>query len=295
MTIRDIDRIGAGLQGADLTGRIIELLGENPLFRKIAREELALLNRRDEEDAYKLDQGIEYALARGILTPRSGDAPSWMSLAVDGKTPREIFGELQLMLKGEAGGSVIALCGDSGVGKGTLVQLMLDEIGGTVTWSNGDMFRLLCLLTLREEPEIESRKERLEGIDYSALAGSVEITGEGVFLRDSGGLVPLEDLKNGVLKQTAINRLLPHMARFTQGQVINLTNRYLELNRKSTVLIEGRKQTLNFLKADRRFELIMVNREILGARRAAQKIAARLKEEKYADWEADRFLSEAYN
>lgn len=295
MTINDLKAETAGRIGADLSRRIIELLEDVPLFKEKADHELALLKKRDEEDAYKLDQGIEFALAKGVLKPLSEDGVSWNSLGTQGKTPEEIFDDLKARLPHSGPGTVIALCGDSGVGKGTLVQLMLARIPGTVTWSNGDMFRLLTYLTLEADPGIESHPERLESMDFSALASAVSLTGEGVSLDMPDGPTSLEQLKNGVLKQTSINRFLPTVARFTQGEVINLTNGYLELNQSKTILLEGRKQTLSYLKADYRYELVMESKEVLGARRAAQKIAAYLAQKSDSDMDVIDYLKTIYD
>jgi len=63
----------------------------------------------------------------------------------------------------------------------------------------------------------------------------------------------------------------------TQGEVINFVREALEQMTSSgyNVLLEGREQTLNYIRTPHRFEVILPNRALIGQRRAAQLVGAR--------------------
>merc|ERR1712113_1103841 len=69
---------------------------------------------------------------------------------------------------------------------------------------------------------------------------------------------------------------IPTVAKETQGEVVKFAGDAVKKMGDSgtVVLLEGREQTLNFISSPYRFCLTMSDTKIIGARRAAQRIAA---------------------
>jgi len=272
MTVKELKEQLESLSMLDKTRKIIDLLQGMELFEEISHRELELLEQRDQEDSYKLKEGIQIAMDKGVLRELK-QKPRWIPLPVDGKLPQEILDEMMNDLSFDKPGRVIAICGDSGVGKGTLVETLLTAIPDSDKWSNGDIFRIFTYLALQQEADPAEALNRVPEMDFTELSKNIILeTDSDIQVYLEGKTLPLDSIKNGLLKETAINRSLPSVARYTQGEVIAIVNRYLSINQRKHLILEGRKETLNHIHADYRIELLLENKEILGKRRAAQKL-----------------------
>jgi hypothetical protein len=87
-------------------------------FQKLAEYEGNMTVARDNEDAKKLQIGIDYAKQKGVIDPNFVPDP-YVKIDVLGKTPAQVADEIIATVQKEQsqGGSVIVLCGLSGTGK----------------------------------------------------------------------------------------------------------------------------------------------------------------------------------
>lgn len=294
MTVLELKGQLQGLSELDKSRRIIELLSGDALFESLAEKEGILLEQRDREDAYKLKEGIDIARSKGLISKDSGEIP-WQRIEVDGKLPDEIYREIMAHVSFDRPGRVLAISGDSGVGKGTLVDTLLSRIEQSDKWSNGDIFRILTYFSLQEDPDLLDHPDSLAEKDFSSICSRIEIGEEGDIAVDlPQGRTGLDQIKNSLLKETSINQALPSVARYTQGEVIGIVNRYLEKNHKKQLILEGRRETLNPIYADFRIELKLKDSTVLGKRRAAQKIAALLENASSEEDSLDVLLKSEY-
>ena len=74
------------------------------------------------------------------------------------------------------------------------------------------------------------------------------------------------------LKGKAVGKNIPTVAKLTQGEVVTLANKALQslCERGTNVLLEGRSQTVNYIRSPHRFELVLANPQVIGMRRLAQ-------------------------
>ena len=107
-------------QNAETSNALIEKLGRNPGFLSLAKLEGDLTIQRDQEDAVKLEKGIDFAKSKGVIDPNYVPEP-YVELDVLGKTPSIVADEILERITSSGGGndegSVIVLCGLSGTGK----------------------------------------------------------------------------------------------------------------------------------------------------------------------------------
>jgi hypothetical protein len=109
-------------QNAETSNAIIDHWANSEDFAKLAKFEGDLTVNRDQEDADKLQVGIDYAKSKGVIDPNYVPEP-YVNLDVLGKTPDEVAATIiEHVEKANAGGdasagSVIVLCGLSGTGK----------------------------------------------------------------------------------------------------------------------------------------------------------------------------------
>merc|ERR1719277_380601 len=108
-------------------------------------------------------------------------------------------------------------------------------------------------------------------LEFDSFDGKfdIRINGLGLDLRVS-------QIANTLLKEPRVSRNIPAVAKETQGEVVRFAG---EAVRKmgeagTVVLLEGREQPLNFIPSPYRFCLMMSDTSVIGARRAAQRIAA---------------------
>ena len=69
---------------------------------------------------------------------------------------------------------------------------------------------------------------------------------------------------------------MPTVAEVTQGEVILFAAKAVETLRDAgkMVLLEGREQTVNYVKTPHRFILMLSDESLIGKRRAAQRVMA---------------------
>jgi hypothetical protein len=107
------------LQNADTSNALIDYWAPSEDFKKLAETEGNLTAARDNEDGEKLQLGIDFAKAKGVIDPNFVPEP-YVEIDVLGKTPDsvadEIIKSVSAKSSGDAG-SVIVLCGLSGTGK----------------------------------------------------------------------------------------------------------------------------------------------------------------------------------
>merc|ERR1712039_793688 len=86
----------------------------------------------------------------------------------------------------------------------------------------------------------------------------------------------VSQVANTTLKEPRVGKNIPTVAEVTQGEVIKFAAAAAEAMRADgmNVLMEGRAQTLNYVRTPHRFELTLSEPIIIGMRRAAQRMVA---------------------
>merc|ERR550525_1241 len=97
----------------------------------------------------------------------------------------------------------------------------------------------------------------------------IKITGLGVDAYVS-------DIENTDLRGPDVGKAIPTVARVTQGEVVSFAANAAKImgDGGAVVLLEGREQTLDHIPSPYRFCLMMSDVNAIGARRAAQRLAA---------------------
>jgi hypothetical protein len=107
-------------QNANTTNAIIEHYSTNQDFLTLSESEGALILARDEEDASKLQKGIDIAKDKRVIDPKFVPE-EYITVDVLGKTPDEVADEILGRVRksdgGDCSGGVVVLCGLSGTGK----------------------------------------------------------------------------------------------------------------------------------------------------------------------------------
>jgi hypothetical protein len=115
-------------QNAETSNAILDVYASSTSFAKLAKFEGDSTVQRDQEDADKLQVGIDYAKAKGVIDATYIPEP-YVHLDVLGKTPDQVAEEILQQVFATEGtddsttattassGSVIVLCGLSGTGK----------------------------------------------------------------------------------------------------------------------------------------------------------------------------------
>merc|ERR1719343_377108 len=80
-----------------------------------------------------------------------------------------------------------------------------------------------------------------------------------------------------MLKEPRVSKNIPRVAEVTQGEVVKFAAAAAETMRAdgANVLMEGRAQTLAYVRTPHRFELTLSDPNIIGMRRAAQRMMGR--------------------
>jgi hypothetical protein len=83
-------------------------------------------------------------------------------------------------------------------------------------------------------------------------------------------------IQNTLLKAPNVASNIPAVAECTQGEVILFAAQAVQLLCESgiIVLLEGREQTVNYVRTPHRFSLVLSDESLIGKRRAAQRIMA---------------------
>merc|ERR1719473_2099196 len=95
----------------------------------------------------------------------------------------------------------------------------------------------------------------------------------------------VSDIEKTVLKTVGKN--IPKVAEVTQGEVVNFVQGALSKMAADgvNVLLEGREQTLNYIRTPHRFELVLEDTNIIGMRQAALVMGAKAYEKEKGDSE----------
>jgi len=242
--------------------------GSSEEFQKLSKFEGEAIATRDEEDAVKLQAGIEISIARGVLT-KLDPSPEYISIDVLGKTPDQVC-DIILAHMGDAAktGCVLILCGLSGTGKGTTVARLQQCLSNATAWSNGNVFRSLTLLASTwceqqgEDVFVPSKALTPENVahfmgmlkfdKFDDSEWDIEINGLGIQARVS-------KIKNTLLKEPKVSKNIPTVAEQTQGEVVKFASEATKKMAQDgfTVLLEGREATVNYIDSPFRYTLTM--------------------------------------
>lgn len=271
------------LQSQDSTtsNAIVTVFLKSPDFIAESRHVTAEILQRDNEDASKLKQGIDLAIEKGVI-PSSIEVEPTTNIDVIGKSVDQVC-EVIMQKLGPAAqtGCILTLQGLSGTGKGTTVERLKGLLPRVSTWSNGNVFRSLTLLavthseqtgcTLEEALTPALLKSFVGMLSFGKIGDKFDVTIDGLGIK-----ARVSEVCNTLLKQKKVSTTIPTVARVTQGEVIHFVQGALDLMVKDgmSVLLEGRKQTLDYIRTPHRFELTLSDQQLIGQRRVAQVIAA---------------------
>lgn len=168
----------------------------------------------------------------------------------------------------------------------TLQEKLIDEDKKQVVcWSNGNAFRSVTLLAVTWceqqddcngfDPARALTKENLTSfmqmLEFGKFNGKFDtkITGLGLDLLVS-------EVQNTALKDPKVSKNIPTVAEVTQGEVVLFASDAIQKMGKDGifVLLEGREQTVNYVRTPLRFTLTLSDISLIGKRRAAQRLAA---------------------
>lgn len=262
------------------TNAVISVFSKDPTFQAKAKESMESLLKRDKEDDDKLAAGIKLAVDRGVLEAGVVVEPV-DQVDVTGKSADEVADYIcaacYVTPNGDDG-RVVVLQGLSGTGKGTTVSKLLSRFDSCVSWSNGNVFRALTLLALEhcrqsgvdfDEALLtpENLKSWMAKLTFDLFPEGYDIYIEGVDARVS-------NIATTTLKEPRIGKAIPTVAGYSQGEVVTFAASCIHRMRNDglTVLIEGRAPTLAYVRSPYRFELVIDDPLLLGARRVAQRL-----------------------
>eukprot|EP00472_Partenskyella_glossopodia_P013977 CAMPEP_0197525886 /NCGR_PEP_ID=MMETSP1318-20131121/15062_1 /TAXON_ID=552666 /ORGANISM="Partenskyella glossopodia, Strain RCC365" /LENGTH=371 /DNA_ID=CAMNT_0043079717 /DNA_START=239 /DNA_END=1354 /DNA_ORIENTATION=+ len=266
-------------QDSIVSSLIIEMFKREPSFQKVAKAQTTSILRRDKEDGEKLQQGIQLAIDKGVIPAKINVEPI-CKIYVTGKSAESVADEIIKKIGPDAAnGCIMTLQGLSGTGKGTTVAMLKSKLPNATTWSNGNVFRCLTLLaaTYAEQNGLELK----DAITPKLLDSYTKMLTFGKFNQkfdvkiDGLGLnMFVSEVCNTALKSPVVGKNIPTVARVTQGEVINFVQCALRTMADDgvSVLLEGREQTLNYIRTPNRFELVLNDENIIGQRRAAQRM-----------------------
>ena len=262
------------------TGAILHAFKDDGSFRAFSTSEMEGIMQRDQEDDDKLAAGILMAVQKGVVEPIPPVEPL-TSINVLGKSADAVASEIMRAL-GDApsSGCVLVLQGLSGTGKGTTVSKLQSLLPRAVSWSNGNVFRSITLLALAycEQQGVKFSQSALTPQVLAKLMGCLSFgkhNGEfDIRINGFGYDMLVSEVANTTLKEGKIGKNIPTVAKMTQGEVIKFAAGAAEAMRQDgmNVLMEGRAQTLNYVRTPHRFELMLSEPLIIGMRRAAQRM-----------------------
>ncbi|CAE7840461.1 unnamed protein product [Symbiodinium sp. CCMP2592] len=272
----------------ETSNSVIASLQALPGFQLLASLEAEAAMLRDKEDEDKLAKGVAEAVARGVLREHPRVEPV-LPIEAEGKSVRVIADEIRLKLgRAPENGCVVVIQGSSGTGKSTLVKKLKAGMPKAACWSNGNVFRALTLLALQMcpgdlKPEklthqfLETLISRLE---FGKFKGEFDIQIKGL---DQDLLV--SEIANTLLKDPEVGSFVPMVAAKMQGEVVNFAAQAACKMQAAgmNVLIEGRSQSLDYVRTPHRFELLMRDPIAIGYRRAAQRVAGAARDEMMRD------------
>lgn len=262
------------------TNAIIGAFTEHPKFAAFSSAETADIMSRDDEDGEKLAAGVQLAVDKGVLPAKVVVEPT-TAIDVMGKSADAVANAIVKKLgSAPQQGCVLVLQGLSGTGKGTTVDKLKGILPKAVTWSNGNVFRSLTLLavTYCEQNKIEFGPDALTAevlakcmacLSFGKHGGKFDIKISGFGLE-----LLVSNVANTVLKEPRVGKNIPTVAKMTQGEVVKFASEAAATMGADgcNVLIEGREQTLNHVRTVHRFVLTLSDPQIIGKRRAAQRM-----------------------
>lgn len=259
-----------------------------------------LIRRRDKEDEKKLQLGIDYAKKEGILDQNFVPEP-YVIIDALGKSSDYVsdiiinYTAARIQANEETGttsnndfGHVIVITGLSGTGKGSVVDIIREKLSKTQqvdTWSNGNIFRSLTLLAVTWcekrlpdgafDAQKALTKENIQSfmamLTFGKFNGKFDTRIQGLGLD-----LLVSEIENTILKQPKISKTIPTVAEITQGEVILFAASAIQVMREGgiTLVLEGREQTVNYVRTPFRFSLTLSDETLIGKRRAAQRLMA---------------------
>lgn len=264
------------------TSAIIDAFRGDATFESFSKAEMDGILKRDAEDDEKLAAGIVMAVEKGVL---AADPPVEALTQIDvlGKTAEKVAEEIIIALgDAPAKGCVLVLQGLSGTGKGTTVSMLQQKLPRCTTWSNGNVFRSLTLLAVSrcEQAGVPFSTEVLTADFLADLMGCLsfgKFGPGGTFdtrISGYGHDCLVSQVANTTLKDPKVGKNIPTVAKMTQGEVVGFAAGAAEAMRADgmNVLMEGRAQTLNYVRTPYRYELTLSEPLIIGMRRAAQRM-----------------------
>jgi len=289
-------------QDATTSSAIIDHFKESESFLNLASSEGSAILARDEEDAIKLQAGIDLAKNKGVIDPDFVAEP-YLEIDVLGKKPEEVANSIISTIDDAENssedstkrGKVIVLCGLSGTGKGTTVSKLKDLLGSgdskrqIVSWSNGNIFRSVTLLAVAWAKQNQAEGEALDvtkALTKENLASFMSMLSfekiDGVWDTKIVGLgydTTVSSIQNTTLKGPDVSKNIPTVAQDTQGEVILFASKAIEQmvnadDEEIVVLLEGRQQTVDYVRTPFRFILTLSDSSLIGKRRAAQRVMA---------------------
>lgn len=274
-------------QDSHTSSFIINSLESSAAFVRLASCEGKLIRDRDAEDDVKLDEGIAIARSKNAV-PRDYKAEPYITIDVLGKSADEVAATMLSHID-TSNAFVLVLCGLSGTGKGTTVEVLkkrLAEQGHKVTtWSNGNIFRSMTYLAATYclqngktdfDPDFSLTPELLQSFLGMLSFGKQKNGKYDTRINGLGVDMLVGDVCNTELKKPLVSKNIPTVAKVTQGEVISFAASAIEaLNTAGeVVLLEGRSQTVDYVRTPSRFTLTLSDGSLIGKRRAAQRIGA---------------------
>jgi cytidylate kinase len=267
---------------------IIRRFRSDSAFAAVSKVATKDILARDAEDGQKLQQGIDLAISKQVV-PSDIKVEPVTKIVVTGKTAAQVSAEIVGGLnKAYESGCVMTLQGLSGTGKGTTVAMLKAQLPNATTWSNGNIFRSLTLLAATRLEQMQAADKQKKYVLADALTPELlaEYVGmlsfgkyKGKFdvrIKGLGYDMLVSEVCNTTLKSPKVSRNIPTVAGVTQGEVINFVQDALKKMAADgvNVLLEGREQTLNYIRTPHRFELVLDDVNVIGMRRAAQRMGA---------------------
>jgi len=263
------------------TNAVIDCFSNDERFIKQSRAVTEEIIQRDLEDAAKLQKGIDAAIEKGVLAKI--EEPKYNQVSVFGKSADEVA--QSIIDKCDKNGCVIVLCGLSGTGKGTTVKKIMEKVQNSMTWSNGNIFRSLTLLTKAYADKNDKTVQQVVEEDESVLEKLMESLSFENF-EDKGwdtkienadleiGPLYVNEVKNTTLKAKDVATNIPTVAGKSQALVVKYVDKAVKQlgDAGYTVLVEGRQATVNYVNTEFRFNLVLEDTSIIGQRRMAQRM-----------------------
>lgn len=277
---------------AETNDLVQEFFKGDAMFQRLARQRCEAIQGRDAEDGAKLQKGIDFGIEKGVLPAHIAVEPV-RDIQVNDRAMRERVDEIVAAL-GDAvvKGCVVVVQGLTGTSKGSTVKELVKRLPNAVAWSNGNLFRSLTLLAVTyteqqgrplEDALVPDVLQSFMGMLSFGKFGDdfdVEIQGLGLSLR-------VGEIQNTILKEPRVEKCIPTVAKATQGEVIVFVQGVLDQLTAAgkNVIVEGREQTLNYIRSPHRFNLVLEHRRVgcrqrpadglwNGLRSAAQLVAA---------------------